>query len=148
MSRADNNSTMTQQDAVAAAVAAAADELKRFCQQLVFHGQFKSLRWFIAGSQADILKGVDSLKECGLSRESQDVDKMLYRIDRYAFPLTQRVPVEYNGTVLRIHSDGLHPGYVRLIDEKSGEELQHIHGKYGDCTIHGPARQIQKKAEF
>ena len=56
------------------------------------------------------------MRACGLSTDTEDVDNMFYSIERYAFPLTQRVPVEYNGAVLRIHTDGLHPGYVRLIN--------------------------------
>ena len=103
---------MTQQDA-----AVAADELKRFCQQLVFHGQFRSMRRFTAGSSAEIVDCMSSMRECGLSTDAEDVDRMYYSIELYAFPLTQPVPVEYNGIVLRIHTDDLHPGYARLIPQ-------------------------------
>ena len=48
MSRADKDCAMTEQDAVAA------DELKRFCQQLVHAAQFKSVRRFIAGSHVEL----------------------------------------------------------------------------------------------
>ena len=58
--------------------------------------------------------------------DKEDVDYMYYSIDRYAFPLTQRVPVEYNGVVLRIYTHGVHPGYARLIEERSGEQFKHL----------------------
>ena len=76
MSRVDNDSTMTQQDAVAA------DELKRFCQQLVFHGQFKSVRLFKAGSMAEIENCGYGMKACGLALEEQNVDMMYYIINQ------------------------------------------------------------------
>ena len=69
---------------------------------------------------------------------------MFYSIEMYAFPLTQRVPVEYNGTVYRIHTDGLHPGCVRLINEERGEELQHIHVRLernGDDSVYHAIRR-------
>ena len=48
MSRADKDCEMTEQDAVAA------DEMERFCQQLVNAAQFKTTRSFGAGSQAEL----------------------------------------------------------------------------------------------
>ena len=48
MSRAAKDCAMTEQDAVAA------DELKRFCQQLIIHGQFKMVRRLKVGSCVEI----------------------------------------------------------------------------------------------
>ena len=115
MSRADKDCAMTEQDAVAA------DELKRFCQQLVHAAQFKSVRRFIAGSYAELAHSNVSMRTCGLKTDTQDIDLMYYSINLYAFPLNQRVLVEYNGVVIRVYTHGVHPGYASLIDERSGE---------------------------
>ena len=58
MSRADKGCAMTEQDAVAA------DELKRFSQQLVHTAQFISARRFTAGSQAELPGNVSSMEAC------------------------------------------------------------------------------------
>jgi hypothetical protein len=104
---------MTERDA------AAADELKKFCLQLAHTAQFKSKRNYTVGSHVELVAHRQSMRACGLNMDTADVDYMYYSIDRYAFPLKQRVPHEYNGTVLRIYTDSIHPGYARLIDEKS-----------------------------
>ena len=145
MSRADRDSAMTEQDAVAA------DELKRFCQQLVRAGQFRSRRRFTAGSSVETEYSELSMHVFSVNMDNEDVDYMLYSIDRYAFPLTQRVPVEYIGEVLRVYTHGVHPGYARLINERSEEDCRTLHTSYEldhYTEIRGPAQQYQRLADF
>ena len=76
---------------------------------------------------------------------------MFYSLDRYAFPLTQRVPVEYNGEVLRVYTHGVHPGYARLIDENSGEQLTNlvdISQLAAFYEVHGPSRRHLKSSDI
>ena len=91
----------------------------------------KILGLFGAGSHVELPHHTSSMHACGLKLDTQDVDTMLYELTMYAFPLAQRVPHHYNGTVLRVCTEGVHAGYARLIDERSGEILKHL-----NHTIH------------
>ena len=85
---------MTEQDAVAA------DELKRFSQQLVHKAQFKSFRSFEAGSYVELPNNYPSMGVCGMKMDTEVFDITFYLSYFFVFPLTQRVHVEYNGRVL------------------------------------------------
>ena len=63
---------------------------------------------------------------CGFPTDTVDVDCMKYSINMCSIPHTKHVPFEYNGLVYRIYTNGLHPGYAKLIDEACGSELRHI----------------------
>ena len=88
----------------------------------------------------------------GVSLDNEDVDYMFHSIGLNAFPLTQRVPVEYNREVLRVYTHGVHPGYARLIVERSGEELNHLRApKYSlgrHREMRGPAHRHYKKEDM
>ena len=66
------------------------------------------------------------MRACGMKMDKEDADLMYYSTTVNAFPLTQRVPDEYNGLVLRIYTDGVHPGYAILIDEPGGKLFKHL----------------------
>jgi len=79
-----------------------------------------------------------------------DVDKMIYDTRRYAFHRSVSVPQAYNGSVIRIYTDDVHAGYVRLIEEKTNTELPEIWQKTlsklpGIENIHGPAILVNKR---
>ena len=84
------------------------------------------------------------MQKLSMKLDNEDIDYMHYTIDRYAFPLTQRVPVEYNGLVFRVYTHGVHPGYARLINERGGEMLEHLlHDNLtANEQVHGPARRL------
>lgn len=145
MSSADKDCAMAEQDAVAA------DELKRFCQQLVHTAQFKPVRTCAAGSHAELERNASSMRACGLKLDTQDVDTTLYELTMCVFPHTQRVPHHYNGPVRRVCTEGVHAGYARLIDERSGKILKHLNHtitRYGGLSenqeVHGPALRNAK----
>ena len=145
MSRADKDCAMTEQDAVAA------DELQRFSQQLVHKAQFKSVRFFTAGSHVELPQNHLSMQACGLKVNTEDVDCMHYLLHWYAFPLTRRVPDTYVGAVIRIYTDGVHPGYARLLKETTRIDRTVHHdqitpGAYAEMS--GPAERFRQLARI
>ena len=119
-------------------------ELKKFFQQLVRYSQFKEHRRLATGSTVEIENNESSMEEFGLCLEQMDRDLMYYSNNRYAFPRDRRVPAGYNGDVIRIHTDGVHPGYARLINEDDNSELKHFIRSESDVEFqHGPAYSYQ-----
>ena len=91
------------------------------------------------------------MSTCGLKLDTEDVDRMHYLLERYAFPLTHRVPVVYNGVVLRVYTHGVHPGYARLIEDGIGKEYKTPHKSYDldhYTEIRGPAQRYQRLADL
>ena len=104
----------------------AAEELKNFSQQIIFLAQFTTIRRFQAGSSVEIENNGGSVQEYGILTSVLDTDNVHYSIHEYAFPRGQRVPAEYSGVVYRIDTEGMHPGYARLFDEKSGANVTYF----------------------
>jgi len=69
-----------------------------------------------------------------------DTDIMSYKTAHCAFSYSHRVPNIYSGDIVRVCTEDVHVGYVRLICEKSNTELQLKElGELADKTMHGPA---------
>jgi len=74
--------------------------------------------------------------------ELLDADQMIYNTSQYAaYPISVDVPEAYNGRIVRICTDDIHIGYVRLIREKDNSELlkSDLCTLDGDESMHGPA---------
>ena len=113
------------QPRMATSDAATEDEMEAFFHQIVDQAQLRSVRRFTTGSTVEVPLIKSSLLYYKLDPDSVDMDTMFYDINRYVIPRCKSVPEGYNGTVLRICTVGMHAGYARLLDKKSGIELQH-----------------------
>jgi len=110
--------------------------------QLVHHSEWKSRRKFLCGSTIELPNNSIIIKPCEVNRKMLDVDAMLYSISKYtAHYRSTTLPDTYTGSIVRIYTDDVHAGYVRLIREKDNTELQlsDLHSMIGDVTQHGPA---------
>ena len=128
-------------------------DLSQFCIQLVHHSQWKSDRLFLTGSLAEILlyrEIVELDKENWPSGDKAiDSDRMTYANCHYATYQSIPFPETYLGSVIRIHTDDVHTGYVKLVREEDNTELRWDHlllRALKDCEIkHGPAVLIDNK---
>jgi len=122
----------------------ASNYLLTFCMQLVHHSQLKWYRWFLSGSILEISPSAFSIKKYKVSADMLDVDLMVSNTRQYAFHRSVTVPPAYTGGIIRIYTDDVHPGYVRLIQEENNTELSEIRQRElrklpGAEYIHGPA---------
>jgi len=53
-----------------------------------------------------------------------DMDAMTYNSSRHAVHRSVTFPESYTGSIVKIYTDDVHTGYVRLIREKDNTELQ------------------------
>ena len=118
--------------------------MEEFFAKLINVVQIKSYRQFITGSYPEIEGHNMSADEHLKKAFMLDVDEMYYLTTFYAFDEFKPIPKTYNYRVARIRTDGLHPGYARLIVEESGKmlELTDVFPKLGFITNaerHGPA---------
>jgi len=96
----------------------ASESLLKFCMRLVHHSQWKNKRSFSSGSTVELTDRLVVALEFDIDCKKLDLARMTYKTYRYAFPRPVLVPETYAGEVLRIYTDNLHPGFLRLIQEK------------------------------
>jgi len=125
-------------------------DLFHFCNKLLLHSQWKTLRTFICGSNVEIpfCRSIASIFD--VEETKLDVDQMLYNASPYAFTRSQSVPSTYMGQIVTIDTENIHIGYVRLIKEPDNTELlltDFRDWKYAD-TWHGPALLEDNKNNF
>jgi len=116
-------------------------DLMAFCIQLVHHSQWTLARWFLSGSRVEnpLSNVISQVLE--VNRDGLDIDRMTYKSSNYAFNRSVVLPESYNGSIVRIYTDEVHTGYVRLIEENGSIEFLPCDWyalNEGD-TIHGPA---------
>jgi len=129
-----------------------------FFMQLVHYSQLKSYRQYICGSSSEILFNPFSIEKYKVSAEMLDADMMIYETRHYAFHRSVIVPPAYTGSIIRIYTDDMHSGYVRLIQEESNTELPELRQRKfcklpGKGNVHGPAvlidiRRINPEYKF
>jgi len=100
-------------------------ETEAFFHQIIDQAQPRSIRNLTTGSSVEIPDVHRSMQAYQLDPGSLDTDRMFYYINYYAIPRCKVLPEGYNGTVYRIFTDGLHAGFAKLLDDKSGLELLH-----------------------
>ena len=90
------------------------NNLMTFCIQLLHHSQWKSERQFMCGSRTEI-----SLRHC-INEDSRitddmiDADYMMYVISSSVANRAVEFPDTYQGSIIRIYTDDVHTGYVKL----------------------------------
>ena len=97
-------------------------DLVKFFKQFIHYAQWKCMRRFITGSTVEIrhrLFLVTQHVTCDMS----DMDVMHYDSFRLATKRSGSYPDTYCGAGIRIYTDDVHAGYVRLIKESSNTEL-------------------------
>jgi len=129
-------------------------DLMTHCLQLVDHSQWKSKRTFLCGSFVEIPYCHDICKQLEINKEDMfDIDGMSYDTSRYAFQCSVTLPETYNGSNIRLDTNGVHAGYVRLIKENNNQEqellLSDLHTQDNEEERKGPAlRRDYKKREL
>src|ERR1043165_4952786 len=94
------------------------NEFVLFRQHLLDQSRSREFRRFVVGSEAEIPMNYYSMICFQLSDKNEDVDHMYYDLTKdYAFPRGQCVPEKFKGEVLRINTNHMHSGYVKLIRE-------------------------------
>jgi len=115
-------------------------DLMTFCIQLVHHSQWTSRRAFLCGSDVEIPLNHVISRQFEVNKDMLDIDKMIYTSSRYAVHRFVTLPETYTGSIVRIYTDDVHTGYVRLIREEDNTELQLSDlCTPTDETRHGPA---------
>jgi len=124
-------------------------DLMTFCMQLVHHSQRKAIRIFLSGSHVEIPLYWSISQELGVNDDMLDIDKMIYTPACCAVYRSVCLPETFTGRVMRIYTDDVHTGYVRLIKEKDNTELL-LSELYTltDKTRHGPAVLGDSKASI
>jgi len=115
-------------------------DLMTFCLQLVHHSQWKTTRAFSCGSCVDIPLHQIIGQKFELNKDILDIDRMIYNTNHYAAHQSATLPESYTGGIVRINTDDVHTGYVRLIREKDNAELR-LSDLYQLTSeiMHGPA---------
>jgi len=115
-------------------------DLMTFCTQLVHHSHWTSRRTFYCGSSVEIPLCLYITSQFGVNQDLLDIDRMHYNTSHYAAHRSVTLPEAYTGSVVRIYTDDVHTGYVRLIKEKDNTELQLSDlTSWTGGTRHGPA---------
>jgi len=93
------------------------------------------------GSSVDIPFYQCISQELGVNKDLLDQDIMMYTTKGYAVHRFLTLSESYTGSVIRIYTEDVHTGYVRLIREKYNTELRRSDLRIvtDDDTIHGPA---------
>jgi len=117
------------------------EDLFKFIMHLVQHSQYKSIRVFTTGSSVEIPSHCKMIaEEFGVKVGMLDYDEMSYSAAQYAFPYSHRVPDIYSGTIVRVCTEDVHAGYVRLIWERNNTEVElKALINQSERTMHGPA---------
>jgi len=116
-------------------------DLIKFIMHLIRYSQWKPVRVFTTGSTVEIPSNCTMIAEdFDVNDGMLDIDTMSYNTAHYAFSFSHRVPDEYIGDTVRICTEDVHAGYVRLIREKSNteDELKEF-CNISDKTMHGPS---------
>ena len=109
--------------------------------QLINHSQWIPEKISMCGSYVEISLNDVVSQRCHVSNAMKDIDEMTYRTACYAANRSVCFPETYQGSIIRIYTDDVHTGYVRLIRERDNTELQlsHVWTLTGNETLHGPA---------
>jgi len=115
--------------------------------QLIHQLQWKSYRQFIVGSSGEIPHLLDIYNRFGVNNDMLDIDIMTYDTSHYAAHRSVTMPGMYDGSALRIYTDDVHYGYVRLIKEKDNTELRlsDLFTMDDDVVKHGPCVMIDRR---
>jgi len=125
----------------------ALQELKRMCrQQITSHPTTLS---FLTGSSVEIPDSptCQTHHDYGLNGDLFDVDLMYFSTHICVLSVDREVPEAFVGEIKRIITQGLHPGYARLIGDRDGQErgihldLINMSPLRFYSTDHGPAKQ-------
>jgi len=117
------------------------NNLMEFCTTLVGHSQWKSVRVIHCGSRMENPTYSTYAKVFMDNVDKLDMDKMLFGFSQSTVSRSQLVPEAYTGDIVRIYTDNIHTGYVKLINEIDNTELlnSHQYELADDETLHGPA---------
>ena len=90
------------------------NNLMTFCIQLLHYSQWRSGRWFMCGSGMEI-----SLRHLindyyHITDDMTDVGVMVYLTSSSAANCSVEYPDTYQGSIIRIYTDDVHTGYVKL----------------------------------
>ena len=130
------------------------DEMNDFFHQIIDQAQLKSVRRLLTGGSVEVPYFLKSVRAFQVDKTRLDVDVMRYPITQYAIPRDRLVPEGYIGTVIRICTDGMHAGYAKLVNDKTGLELQYSNWRIFDDdddiepVAHGPARFFNRASLF
>ena len=119
--------------------------LMTFGMHLVHHSQWRSLRQFMCCSCREISVFAYLATHHGVDDYMLDVDLMWYNTVYYAtypsVPFPKAYNSQYDSLRIRIYSQDVHAGYVKLIKEIDNRELlmNDLYEPTGEETIHGPA---------
>jgi len=126
-------------------------DLMTFCIQLVHHSQWKSRRIFTCGSWVEIPLYQIIGHWFGVNKDMLDMDRMTCNTNRYALHRSGTLIKTFTGSIIRIYTDDVHTGYVRLIREEYNTELRLydlLPSSLTDKVIHGPAVLSDRKTSL